>query len=400
MDAASSVVKRRDGKQTAEIMQTAQVELPPAKSLWQLLLESNDEDCKQLVDNLIEKSETLKKEACKPEILASLAERIHNLPGLTLVGSLDDNLAQIGKETLESAQRISEQQEQLDRFLNSQIKPFAALLERGGEVTDELIETLLACPGNSTDGGDGSTPTFADIQIPSSSAAHLEQRQSSHGSFSKKLASALDQSLLAGGGIGTDASLLDAMGAGVGTSTKDATATTAGPKNKFSASAFSSFGKDRLNLTGLLNVLDGVVDSPGRMVIMTTNHVEMLDPALIRPGRIDKKLLLGYMRAVDIVSMIEHYFQTNLTQDQRERVIAAIDGDDDLGRPQVNLTPAQVEQLAAEHDEVIDMIKALEDKGAPRGNFTGHHLPSPSILPKPGCIGKRASSHTRVAFDV
>jgi ATP-dependent 26S proteasome regulatory subunit len=28
------------------------------------------------------------------------------------------------------------------------------------------------------------------------------------------------------------------------------------------------------------------------MLVMTTNHPEILDPALIRPGRIDKKL--GY----------------------------------------------------------------------------------------------------------
>ncbi|KAF0691357.1 hypothetical protein As57867_017338, partial [Aphanomyces stellatus] len=48
-----------------------------------------------------------------------------------------------------------------------------------------------------------------------------------------------------------------------------------------------SFGpNDKLNLSGLLNVLDGVVDSPGRILIMTTNHPEKLDPALIRPGRV------------------------------------------------------------------------------------------------------------------
>ena len=49
-------------------------------------------------------------------------------------------------------------------------------------------------------------------------------------------------------------------------------------------------------LQGLLNVLDGVVDTPGRIVVMTTNHPEALDAALIRPGRIDKKVYLGYMR--------------------------------------------------------------------------------------------------------
>ena len=37
-------------------------------------------------------------------------------------------------------------------------------------------------------------------------------------------------------------------------------------------------------------VLDGVVDSPGRIIVMTSNHPEKLDPALIRPGRIDRKI--------------------------------------------------------------------------------------------------------------
>jgi chaperone BCS1 len=51
------------------------------------------------------------------------------------------------------------------------------------------------------------------------------------------------------------------------------------------------------------------VDTPERIVVMTTNHPERLDPALIRPGRIDKKILLSYMGWGHIVSMIEHYFQ-------------------------------------------------------------------------------------------
>ena len=33
--------------------------------------------------------------------------------------------------------------------------------------------------------------------------------------------------------------------------------------------------RDKLNLSGLLNVLDGVVDTPERIVVMTTNHPEV-----------------------------------------------------------------------------------------------------------------------------
>ncbi|CAO1616925.1 unnamed protein product [Parajaminaea phylloscopi] len=42
-----------------------------------------------------------------------------------------------------------------------------------------------------------------------------------------------------------------------------------------------------VTFSGLLNALDGVASGESRIVVMTTNHVERLDPALIRPGRVD-----------------------------------------------------------------------------------------------------------------
>lgn len=46
----------------------------------------------------------------------------------------------------------------------------------------------------------------------------------------------------------------------------------------------------KVTLSTLLNVLDGIGSPEGRVLIMTTNHIERLDPALIRPGRVDKKV--------------------------------------------------------------------------------------------------------------
>jgi chaperone BCS1 len=48
-----------------------------------------------------------------------------------------------------------------------------------------------------------------------------------------------------------------------------------------------------VSLSSLLNVLDGVGSQEGRVLIMSTNHVERLDDALIRPGRVDMTLELG-----------------------------------------------------------------------------------------------------------
>jgi SpoVK/Ycf46/Vps4 family AAA+-type ATPase len=40
-----------------------------------------------------------------------------------------------------------------------------------------------------------------------------------------------------------------------------------------------------LTLANLLEVLDGVMEMEGRMLVITTNYPEKLDKALIRPGR-------------------------------------------------------------------------------------------------------------------
>ncbi|RYP53445.1 hypothetical protein DL768_001590 [Monosporascus sp. mg162] len=50
-------------------------------------------------------------------------------------------------------------------------------------------------------------------------------------------------------------------------------------------------------LSGLLNVLDGVVSQEGRIEIMAANEPEGLDEALIRRGRIDKEVYLGHISA-------------------------------------------------------------------------------------------------------
>lgn len=51
----------------------------------------------------------------------------------------------------------------------------------------------------------------------------------------------------------------------------------------------------RITLSGLLNVLDGVASPWGRILIMTTNHVEKLDDALTRHGRADKHFYIGHL---------------------------------------------------------------------------------------------------------
>ncbi|KAG0699651.1 BCS1 N terminal-domain-containing protein [Suillus ampliporus] len=47
-----------------------------------------------------------------------------------------------------------------------------------------------------------------------------------------------------------------------------------------------------VTFSGFLNALDGVASGEERIIFMTTNHIEKLDSALIRPGRVDLSVLV------------------------------------------------------------------------------------------------------------
>jgi mitochondrial chaperone BCS1 len=63
-----------------------------------------------------------------------------------------------------------------------------------------------------------------------------------------------------------------------------------------------------VTLSGLLNVLDGFSAPENVLFVMTTNNVEMLDSALLRPGRIDYKLYFGGVTAGQKVELYKRFF--------------------------------------------------------------------------------------------
>lgn len=63
-----------------------------------------------------------------------------------------------------------------------------------------------------------------------------------------------------------------------------------------------------ISFSGLLNAIDGVAAQEGRALIMTTNHIERLDPALIRPGRADVHVELGHINATTARHLFERFF--------------------------------------------------------------------------------------------
>lgn len=65
---------------------------------------------------------------------------------------------------------------------------------------------------------------------------------------------------------------------------------------------------DPLTLAGLLNALDGVASKQGRLLVMTTNRPEVLDAAMVRPGRADRHLRLGPLDEEQAARMYRLHF--------------------------------------------------------------------------------------------
>jgi len=83
---------------------------------------------------------------------------------------------------------------------------------------------------------------------------------------------------------------------GSGGSSGDKKASSKGGSNNPKNSGPGQARRPRISVSfsGLLNAIDGVASHEGRILIMTTNHRERLDSALIRPGRVDIQVEFGY----------------------------------------------------------------------------------------------------------
>ncbi|KAF4337418.1 BCS1 precursor [Fusarium beomiforme] len=66
-----------------------------------------------------------------------------------------------------------------------------------------------------------------------------------------------------------------------------------------------------ISLSGLLNVIDGVGAQEGRVLVMTSNHTENIDPALLRPGRVDFNVEFGLASSETITQLFRLMYGTS-----------------------------------------------------------------------------------------
>ena len=75
----------------------------------------------------------------------------------------------------------------------------------------------------------------------------------------------------------------------------------------------SAFNEDDLiTLDDILNLWDGIRETSGRIMIISSNYYHKLDSALIRPGRIDITLELSYVSHETIKEMYKHFFEEQI----------------------------------------------------------------------------------------
>ncbi|XP_006620438.1 mitochondrial chaperone BCS1 [Apis dorsata] len=98
-------------------------------------------------------------------------------------------------------------------------------------------------------------------------------------------------------------------------------------------------GLNRVTFSGLLNCLDGVASTEARILFMTTNYLERLDPALVRPGRIDVKEYIGWCSANQVEQMFLRFYR-NI--DDRANVLAKQFTENVLSQKKY-VSPAQIQ---------------------------------------------------------
>ena len=70
--------------------------------------------------------------------------------------------------------------------------------------------------------------------------------------------------------------------------------------------------KCAITMSGLLNAMDGLSRVEGIIVVMTTNHIECLDHALLRPCRIDLMIKFTFATEDQVQEMFKAYFPEHM----------------------------------------------------------------------------------------
>jgi len=113
----------------------------------------------------------------------------------------------------------------------------------------------------------------------------------------------------------------------------------------------------KIDLSFLLNLLDGILETPGRIIILTSNHPKLLDHALIRPGRID---VIADFKKCDnetIIKMIEYFYDIEINDTENNIIMRLTD---------YTISPAEMGKIMFENfNDYTHAIKKVVDAAMP-----------------------------------
>ncbi|KMT00411.1 hypothetical protein BVRB_9g217150 [Beta vulgaris subsp. vulgaris] len=115
---------------------------------------------------------------------------------------------------------------------------------------------------------------------------------------------------------------------------------------------FGADGDNKVTLSGLLNFIDGLWSSCGdeRIIVFTTNHKDRLDPALLRPGRMDMHIHMSYCTPSALRTLSSNYL--GITEHPLLMEIEQL-------MQEAKVTPAEVGEQMMKSEDLEDTLKRL-----------------------------------------
>ncbi|GMH03982.1 hypothetical protein Nepgr_005821 [Nepenthes gracilis] len=140
-------------------------------------------------------------------------------------------------------------------------------------------------------------------------------------------------------------------------------------------------GGNPITLSGLLNFTDGLWSCCGseRIFIFTTNHIDKLDPALLRSGRMDMHIFMSYCSLPALMILLKNYL--GLKEEEIEETMMR-EFEDLIEK--AKMTPADVGEVLIRNRRdkgkaVTELLKELQtraEKAREKGISTGEKNPT------------------------
>jgi len=166
----------------------------------------------------------------------------------------------------------------------------------------------------------------------------------------------------------------------------------------FDAKRKAKSDKSLLSFSGLLNALDGVGDGPqGQIVILTSNHRERLDPALIRPGRVDVHVPFAHATPEQMRKLFAQFYPQAAPESGAAFAARLVER---LAGKEVSMAALQhffvisrkraADEAVASLGEIVEELRARDDEAARRaadeaanGEPAKVEAAAPPVLPAP-----------------